>query len=349
MTSATQLTAARDLEEARRLIESQDLLFEENCDDLVGLHEGGRMIAAAGRAGFVFKMIAILPEHQGGEVLGALLTELFRLGRAAGHEVFWVFTRPESVLSFLPFHFHLLVTGGKAALLEYGHGFNRWVAEHALRVRPGRNGASVINGNPFTLGHLYLVEQASRRVDTLYVFLVHEDRSVFPYSVRRRLADRAVGPLANVVVLDTSRYAISAGTFPSYFLKRLDEVAIEQMRLDLHLFGHRIAPEFHIKERFVGSEPYDPTTAAYNDVMREVLPQYGIELTEFPRTTGQERGSESFISASKVRAALARRDFETLQRWVPYTTMEFLQSKEGLAVAERLAAIERAQGTLPAV
>ena len=349
MTSAMKLTVTRDLQEARRLIESQDLLFEENCDDLVGLYEDGRMIAAAGRAGFVFKMIAILPEHQGGEVLGALLTELFRLGTAAGHDVLWVFTRPENVTSFLPFGFHLLATGGKAALLEHGRGFDEWLGEHASRVRPGRNGACVVNGNPFTLGHLYLVEQASRLVDTFYVFLVREDRSVFPYSVRRRLADRAVSHLSNVLVLDTSRYAISAGTFPSYFLKQLDQVALEQMRLDLHLFGQRIAPEFHIKARFVGSEPYDPTTAAYNEVMREVLPLYDIELAELPRTTGQDPGLESFISASKVRTALARRDFETLRRWVPYTTMEFLQSKEGLAVAEKLAAAERARGTLPPV
>jgi [citrate (pro-3S)-lyase] ligase len=341
MTSATQLTFSRDLQEARRLIESQDLLFEENCDDLVGVFENGRLIATAGRAGFVFKMITILPEQQGGEILGALLTELIRLGRAAGHDVFWIFTRPESMSSFLPFGFRLLVTGGKAALLESGGGFEQWLAEHVGRVRPGRNGACVLNANPFTLGHLYLVEQASRRVDTLYAFLVREDLSVFPYAVRRRLADRATAHLCNVIVLDTSRYAISAGTFPSYFLKRLDQVALEQMRIDLHLFGHRIAPAFHIQARFVGTEPYDPTTDAYNDVMREVLPAYGIELTELPRTSGVERGREEFISAAKVRAALARRDFEKLRCWVPHTTLEFLQSKDGLAVADRIAAETR--------
>ena len=338
MSTAAKLVLERDLEDARRLIESQDLSFEEGCDDLVGVFEDGRLVAAAGRAGFVLKQVAILPAHQGGDVLGALLTELLRLGRAAGHGVFWIFTRPESVASFLPFHFRLLVTSGRAALLESGGGFEQWLAGCAGLVRPGRNGACVINGNPFTLGHVHLVEQACRRVDTLYVFLVREDRSVFPYAARRRLAGRALAHLANVIVLDTSRYAVSAGTFPAYFLKRLDQVALEQMRMDLHLFGHRVAPGFGIRARFVGAEPSDPTTAAYNDVMREVLPSYGIELTEFPRSSAAAPGDRTFISASKVRAALARGDRESVRASVPAATMEYLESPEGLAVAARLAA-----------
>jgi [citrate (pro-3S)-lyase] ligase len=338
MSIAAKLVLERDLEDARQLIESQDLSFEAGCDDLVGVFEDGRLIAAAGRAGFVLKMIAILPAHQGGEVLGALLTGLFHLGRAAGHEVFWIFTRPESVTSFLPFHFRLLVTSGRAALLESGGGFERWVAGHASLVRPGRNGGCVVNGNPFTLGHLFLVEQACRRVETLYLFLVREDRSVFPYAARRRLAERAVAHLPNVAVLDTSRYAVSAGTFPSYFLKRLDAVAREQMRLDAGLFGQRIAPAFHVRTRFVGSEPADPVTGAYNEALREVLPSHGVELVELPRTSGDGAGDGGPISASRVRAALARGDFESARRWVPDSTMEYLRSAEGAAVAAKLAA-----------
>lgn len=344
MTSAIQLISMRDLAEARSLIESQGLLFEEGCDDLVGVFEGGDLVATAARAGYVLKMFAILPEHQGGGTLGALLTGLDRLGRAAGHDALWIFTRPESAPSFEPYHFRLLATGGKAALLESGDGFGRWVAGHAARIRPGRNGACVINGNPFTLGHLYLVEQASRRVDTLYVFLVREDRSVFPYPVRRRLAERATAHLANVVVLDTSRYAVSAATFPAYFLKRLDEVAREQMRLDVALFGQRIAPAFSVRTRFVGSEPSDPATRAYNETMREALPGHGVEWVELPRTAGPGGAAGQAISASRVRAALGRRELDTIRGWVPPATMEFLVSEEGLALADRIAAESAARG-----
>ena len=86
------------------------------------------------------------------------------------------------------------------------------------------------------------MECAAQRVDRLYLFVVREDRSVFPFDVRFRLALEATAHIRNVTVLDTSRYAVSAGTFPSYFLKRLDEVATAQMQIDLLLFAQRIAP-----------------------------------------------------------------------------------------------------------
>ena len=89
-----------------------------------------------------------------------------------------------------------------------------YLASHASQITQGHNGAVVINGNPFTLGHLHLVEYAAQRVDRLYLFVVREDRSVFPFAVRFRLAQEATAHLRNVTVLDTSRYAVSAGTFP---------------------------------------------------------------------------------------------------------------------------------------
>jgi [citrate (pro-3S)-lyase] ligase len=330
--SVTRLATAGEVADARRLVTAQDLLFEEGCDDVVGIYDGGRLVATAARAGCVLKMFAIDPEHQGGAALGALAAELIRLGGAAGEEAFFVFTRPEHVPSFEAIHFRLLATHARAALLEYGGGLTAYLARHAGLVRPGRNGASVVNGNPFTLGHQHLVETASRQVDTFYLFVVREDRSVFPFAARYRLAAEATRHLPNVVLLDTSRYAVSAATFPTYFLKRLDEVAVAQMQLDVRLFAAHLAPFFGVAARFVGQEPYDATTAAYNEVMRHVLPQYGVALVEIERRAGDDGP----ISATRVRAALARRDYDALRRMVPEPTLAYLRSAEGLALAERL-------------
>jgi [citrate (pro-3S)-lyase] ligase len=354
ITPATRLYSDRDLAEARRLIESQNLLYEAGCDDVVGIHDDGRLVGVAARAGFVLKMFTIDPDYQGGPILGDLATELTRLGRAAGHDSFFVFTRPQSASAFAQLNFHILVAEGAVTLLEYGDGFGAWLAEHAGEVRPGRNGAAVVNGNPFTYGHLYLVETASRRVDTFYLFVVREDRSVFPFASRIRLAREATAHLGNVVVLDTSRYAVSAGTFPSYFLKQLDAVALAQMRVDLRLFASRIAPAFGIQVRFVGHEPYDATTAAYNKVMREVFPQHDLALVEIERMREVGETSPSgppsrigYISATKVRAALARRDFAALHWMVPASTLKYLRSPEGLAIADRLAAARPRDGASP--
>ena len=187
---------------------------------------GGRLVATAARAAGVRKMFVIDTAHQGGGALGALADALIRFGRAAGEEAFFVFTRPEHAPSFAAINFRLLAVHAEAALLEYGGGLAAYLAAHAPLVRPGRNGASVVNGNPFTFGHQYLVETASRQVDTFYLFVVREDRSIFPFAARYRLAAEATAHLPNVVLLDTSRYAVSAATFPTYFLRRLDDVAL---------------------------------------------------------------------------------------------------------------------------
>ena len=318
--------------EARQLIEAQGLRFEPGFDDLVGLYEAGRLVACGARAGYVLKMLAIEPSHQGTDALGELVTDLIRSGLAAGHDSLFVFTRPETAPAFQHLNFRLLVSHGGAALLEYGPGLAAYLAAQAPRIVPGRNGAVVINGNPFTLGHLHLVEQAARQVDRLYLFVVREDLSVIPFADRFRLAAEATAHLANVTVLDTSRYAVSAGTFPAYFLKRLDQVALTQIQLDLRLFAQHLAPAFHLACRFVGREPLCPATAAYNRAMAEVLEEYGIRWQELERLAA----GGAPISASRVRRLLADCDFSTLGTLVPPVTLDYLQSAAGQAIAARL-------------
>lgn len=321
-----------DLKEARELIESQGLRFEPEFDDLVGLFENGKLVACGARAGYVLKMLAIAPSHQGTDTLGELVTQLMVSAMSAGHDTVFVFTLPQNVATFESLNFRLLVTHGQAALLEHGPGLEAYLAGHVQEVSEGHNGAVVVNGNPFTLGHLYLVECAARQVDRLYLFVVREERSVFPFAARFCLAREATAHLRNVTVLDTSRYAVSAGTFPAYFLKRLDEVAAAQMQIDLLLFAQRIAPPFHIVRRFVGQEPLCPVTAAYNKMMAEILKANGIDWVELPRIL--EGGLP--ISATRVRKAFAAGDIEALKPLVPDATLKFLQSPASHAIAERL-------------
>lgn len=318
--------------EARQLIESQGLRFEPHFDDLVGLFDDGKLVACGARTGYVLKMLAIAPSHQGTDALGELVTQLIRSAMAAGQDTVFVFTPPQNVASFESLNLRLLVTCGEAALLEHGPGIQEYLASHASQITQGRNGGVIINGNPFTNGHLYLVECAAQRVDRLYLFVVREDRSVFPFAVRFRLAQEATAHLRNVTVLDTSRYAVSAGTFPTYFAKRLDDVALGQMQIDLTLFAERIAPSFYVACRFVGDEPLCPTTAAYNKMMAEVLEAHAIRCIELPRI--RARGLP--VSATQVRKAFAENDTESLKDLVPPATLQFLQSPSARSIAERL-------------
>jgi [citrate (pro-3S)-lyase] ligase len=318
--------------EARAFIGSLGLRFESGYDELVGLYENGQLVACGARAGYVLKMLAITPSHQGSDALGALVTQLTLSGLAAGQETLFVFTLPQNVASFEALNFRLLAAHGAAALLEHGPGLDAYLTGHSAQVTPGRNGAIVLNGNPFTLGHRHLVELAARQVDRLFVFVVSEDCSVFPFDVRFRLAVEGTAHLPNVTVLETSRYSVSAGTFPCYFLKRLDEASGVQMHIDLQLFVQRIAPAFHIACRFVGQEPLCPTTAAYNRTMREVLASSAIQMVEVPRL--EAMGGP--VSASRVRAALAAGDFSSLEQLVPPPTLAFLRSPAAQVIIESL-------------
>jgi [citrate (pro-3S)-lyase] ligase len=327
-----QLVSGTDRTAARELVERNGLSFEEGCDELFGVFESGHLVATGGRAGNILKMLAVEPSHQGGALLGEVVTELVSRGLSAGYDSLFIYTKPEYISTFEALNFSLLANQGRVALLEYGRGFQKWLATHNADVRSGINGAVVVNCNPFTLGHRYLIESAAKQVDNLYVFVVREDRSVFPFDVRFQLVKDGVRDLTNVVVLDSSRYIVSGATFPTYFLKKDDPVARIQMELDVTLFASRIAPFFRLVRRFVGTEPTCKLTEGYNDAMRRILPVYDIELVVIER----KQSAGGVISASRVRELIARQEFSQLEEYVPATTLAYLKSAAADPIRKQL-------------
>ncbi len=79
--------------------------------------------------------------------------------------------------------------------------------------------------------------------------------------------------------------------------------------LDVTLFARKIAPCLHITKRFAGEEPFDTVTKQYNETMKRILPEYGIEFVEIPR----KKSGEDVISASYVRGLLKKKDFEVIE------------------------------------
>ncbi|PLX94682.1 MAG: [citrate (pro-3S)-lyase] ligase [Desulfuromonas sp.] len=300
-----------------------DLTFEDDCDDLLGIwDEQGRLIASGARQRELLKMIAVDPDHQQTEAFAQLVSELIRRGFNDGLETFFVVTRPQNSLSFEAVNFRLLCLTEQTALLEYGPGIAAYVDNHRPVRHDGVNGAVVINANPFTLGHRYLIETAARQVDWLYVFVVQEDSSSFTFDVRYDLVCQGVTGVDNVTVLPTGPYAISAMTFPGYFLKDHDAVEAQQLEMDATLFARQLAPRFAIRRRFVGSEPYCDLTRRYNEALKKYLPRLGVDLIEIPRATN---GCDA-ISASQVRELLGDRSRATLEALVPSSTLNYLLS-----------------------
>ena len=185
-----------------------------------------------------------------------------------------------------------------------------------LNTTPPRRGVVVMNCNPFTLGHRYLIEQAAKQVERLFVMVVREDCSLFAYAERKAMVEKGVAHLENVTVIDGSEYAISQATFPTYFLKRLDNAADTQMLLDLDLFRRHIAPALGATVRFVGTEPTDRLTRRYNQLMHEVLADV--------RETARLEKEGNAVSASRVRKAMEQGDMSTIRQLVPPTTLPYI-------------------------
>lgn len=191
----------------------------------------------------------------------------------------------------------------------------------------GVNGAIVMNCNPFTNGHLYLIVQASLQVEHLYIFVVSEDRSCFPFMDRIQLVKEGIkGYVDNVTVLSSGKYILSYDTFPEYFSKdNISSDTFVDTSLDLELFSKYIAPMLDIKVRFVGEEPYDVVTRQYNHNMQRILPQYGIQVVCMPR---RRMDQNEYISASAVRRFWREGNKEEVKKRVPDSTYRYLFTNE---------------------
>lgn len=181
-------------------------------------------------------------------------------------------------------------------------------------------GAVVMNCNPFTLGHRYLIEKALEQCDYLVIFAVEEDKSDFPFEDRLKLIDEGVADLENVVVIPSGRFVLSSLTFSEYFNKSEMQNRTVDTSLDVKVFAQEIAPCLNIKKRFAGEEPFDSVTRQYNETMRTILPEYNIEFVEIPRL---ELDGET-VSASRVRTLLKERNLDAIKLIVPETTFQYL-------------------------
>jgi [citrate (pro-3S)-lyase] ligase len=193
-----------------------------------------------------------------------------------------------------------------------------------LELKPDDNvGAVVMNCNPFTNGHRYLIETAAREVKYLFVFAVEEDKSEFPFADRYELMQAATEDIENVYVLPGGSFIISSITFKEYFNKKSLSTMTVNPSNDVRMFGGQIAPRLFIKTRFAGEEPLDPVTRQYNRQMEAILPEYGVRFCEIPR----KATDEGVISASRVRELLKTRDFEEIEKLVPAATLSYLKEK----------------------
>lgn len=294
METGARLSPSR-LSQFQTLLQRCGLADEGDADYFVLLFDAQDTLVACGAlARNVLKQIAVAPEAEGEGAAAAVVTALLQETVLCGYRQAFLFTKPEKRKQFCSLGFSPVANTDSICMLELpARGIDSFLT--ALPKFAGDNGCIVLNGNPLTNGHLRLIRHAASRCAHLYLFVLREENALFDAATRLRFAQENTRDLPNVSVHSSDSYLVSRATFPAYFLKSERKIAAKD-DLDLALFTQRIAPALSIRTRFVGSEPFDPATAAYNRRMMALLPPAGIAVEELPRTDG--------VSASAVRNLL---------------------------------------------
>lgn len=304
-------------------LQRMDLAADEAIESTCLVWEDGQIIATGSRQENILKCIAVDPMHQGEDLTATVLTQLRQDAFGAGHKHLFLYTKPKNQFMFSSLFFYPIAKTDQVLLMEdRPGGVKGFVDSLSAPVTSGKIGAAVMNCNPFTRGHRYLIETAARDCDHLYVFVLSEDKSQFSAEDRMALVKAGTADLNNVTVLPTGPYLISSATFPTYFLKEREKAQTIQCQLDIEVFARHYAPKFGITHRYVGTEPLSQMTDQYNQALLQFLPQLSIEVHLIPRL----ETDDTPISASYVRSLLGTGQAELLKTLVPETTFQYLET-----------------------
>lgn len=308
----------------QEFLKNAKLSCDEYVEETVLLWEEEQLIGTGSRDGNLLKLIAISPEYHGEDLTSVLLSELRKSAFEEGFNHLFLYTKPENEKIFQSLFFYAVAKTDNVLLMENRKdGINNFLMEIFEEKAEGTVGAIVMNANPFTKGHRYLVEIAAEKCDKLYVFVVSEDKSNFPANDRLEMVKLGTEDIEKVTVLPTGPYLVSSATFPTYFLKEREKASEVQCLLDVEIFSKYFVPKFSISVRFVGEEPLSPMTNEYNKVLKSELEKSEVKVFEIPRLC--EDGV--VISASTVRKLLEKGDIQSIKKFVPSTTFEYLKTK----------------------
>lgn len=332
-------TDTRGLAQVDKLLQQENIERDKNLDYTVGMFDADYNLIATGSCfKNTLRCFAVDHNHQGEGLLNAVISNLIEYEYSLGNIELFIYTKISTAKFFGDVGFYEIArVDDRLIFMENRkNGFHNYLSGLAAGKKTGaRIGAVVMNANPFTLGHQYLLQQASEACDYVHVFVVSEEASPIPFKVRYALVQKGSAQFKNLIYHPTGNYIISSATFPSYFLKD-DKLVIEsQAALDVKVFT-KIAAALGINHRFVGEEPFSVVTSIYNKVMKEALQKNGILYTEISRKIGEDGP----ISASKIREKIKKGSIEEIKRDVPISTYEFFASPQANPIIAKIRALK---------
>ena len=318
------------------LLEQEGIRRDRNLDYSCGVFDDGELIACGSSFHNTLRCLAVSSDHRGEGLMNQVVSHLMERQVNLGNSHVFLYTKVknERIFKDLGFYEIARVDGSLVFLENRRDGFARYLRSLEKTRRDGKCAAVVMNANPFTLGHRYLIETAARENDFVHLFLLSEEAGPIPFAVRKKLVQAGVADLGNVIFHESGPYIISSATFPSYFLRDEDDAILAHARLDLAVF-EKIAAALNLSARYVGEEKSSHVTALYNRTMAELLPRMGLVFREIPRL----QADGETVSASTVRQAIHDGRLEDYRQLLPQTTYDYFMSGEAAPVAAAIRAM----------
>lgn len=319
-----------------QLLEDAGIKRDANLDYTCGIfEEDGTLIATGSLFVNTLRCFAVCKRYTGEGLLNQIITHLISVQFERGNTHLFVYTKPESSKFFKDLGFYPiaeipnLVTFMENRRAGFSDYLKKLVADDNRNITDAA--AIVMNANPFTLGHLHLIEKAARENKVVHLFLVSEDTSLVPFEVRKALILAGTSHLTNIIYHETGSYIISQSTFPSYFQKDSEGIIKSQAEVDLSIFT-KIAKTLGITKRYVGEEPNSLVTNIYNQAMQEKLPQMGIDCIVIPRLSIDGE----IVSASTVRQLIKEDNLEAIKKFVPESTYQYFKSNQASEIIRNI-------------
>lgn len=304
----------------------------------------GDIVGTGSHKGRILKYVVVDPKFRDTTAFALIVTYMTeKLLKIFKHT--FVFTRPENSVRFTGLGFTEIARAEPLyTLLEFGfesiYTYQDYLKTLMVPAKTVAVAALVVNCNPFTNGHKFLIEKAAAENEVVYLFVVEEDLSAFPFPVRWELIRRGTSHLKNVVMVRGGMYIVSGSIFPAYFLKNemVSDVMQRQAELDVRIFADYVVPVLGVKKRYIGTEFACKTTEAYNLAMKTILPSAGVEVIEVIRKAvglGKDNAPD-YISASKVREAIKTDTLSEVIDFLPDSTRDFLFSDASLKIRKKI-------------
>lgn len=323
-----------EIKEIWNYLQTHGVVYD-NPEVSVVVRDQGKIIGTGSLDGKVMKYFFLEDDYKGQGILAQIYNMLLTYLLDQGITEHFIFTKPENYYIFKGIGLKKVIETDKVLLLEGGFTtYKKWVKSIKDQLNPNAStrGAIVANCNPMTKGHKFLMEYAKSKVDELIIFVVEENKSVFPTEVRYNIVKNEYKNDPKVLVVKGGNYIISQGTFPTYFLKKVDDSLDIYTELDAKIFSQRIAKDLDIDIRFVGDEPIDRLTAKYNEKLYKSTLGVKLRLEKIDRK--EEMGSP--ISASRVRKLIKEGKLEEAYSLLVDSTIEFLKSPEGKKIIKKI-------------